>query len=544
MGADVVLSEFLSSEAIRRRIKTTLEGAEFEPIERPIGIQIYGSDPNAMAEAAALITEHYQPEFIDINFGCPVKKVVQRNGGSGCLRDMDLVDRIIRAVVGATHLPVTVKTRSGWSEDSRDPVTIALRMQDAGAKAFTLHARTRTQMFAGKANWDEIARVVEALDIPVIGNGDLESAADIVRLREHTGCAGAMIGRGAFGNPWMFRDGQRPAEWGRRASCSRCGRALQPGPGPCPAGSSSSGRYPEDGDGVPEAPGLVHPGASWLERTAAAPLPNRIDGGGGGDLSRVSRAGCPGGVTAEQLEVLLAEVAAGRIAPGAALDRLRHLPFEDLQFARIDHHRALRQGHPEVVFCEGKTPDQVVAICERLEAATGSFLGTRANEALASRLRARFPRMVWNALARTVHLPGTDPKPPRTGTILVVSAGTSDLPVAEEAAVVAEAFGHPVERLIDVGVAGIHRLLAAAEQIQHARVVIVVAGMEGALPSVVGGMVSIPVIAVPTSIGYGASFGGLAALLGMLNSCAAGVTVVNIDNGFGAAAAASRICQT
>ncbi len=208
MGADLVLSEFLSSEAIRRRIKTTLEGAEFEAVERPIGIQIYGADPNAMAEATGLITEHYQPEFIDINFGCPVKKVVQRNGGSGCLRDMDLVDRIIRAVIGATHLPVTVKTRSGWSDDSRDPVTIALRMQDAGAKAFTLHARTRTQMFSGKANWDEIARVVEALDIPVIGNGDLECAADIVRLREYTGCAGAMIGRGAFGNPWMFRDGQ------------------------------------------------------------------------------------------------------------------------------------------------------------------------------------------------------------------------------------------------------------------------------------------------------------------------------------------------
>ena len=208
MGADLVLSEFLSSEAIRRRIRTTLEGAEFEPVERPIGIQIYGADPNAMAEAAALITEHYQPEFIDINFGCPVKKVVQRNGGSGCLRDMDLVTRIIRAVIAATHLPVTVKTRSGWSDESRDPVAIALRMQDAGARAFTLHARTRTQMFSGKANWDDIARVVEALDIPVIGNGDLETAADIVRMREHTSCAGAMIGRGAFGNPWLFRDGQ------------------------------------------------------------------------------------------------------------------------------------------------------------------------------------------------------------------------------------------------------------------------------------------------------------------------------------------------
>ena len=208
MGADVVLSEFLSSEAIRRRIRNTLEGAEFEECERPIGIQIYGSDPDAMAEAAALITEHYRPEFIDINFGCPVKKVVQRNGGSGCLRDLDLVTRIIRAVIGATHLPVTVKTRSGWDELSRDPVSIALRMQDAGARAFTLHARTRTQMFSGEARWDEIARVVEALDIPVIGNGDIETAADIVRMREHTGCAGVMVGRGAFGNPWIFRDAQ------------------------------------------------------------------------------------------------------------------------------------------------------------------------------------------------------------------------------------------------------------------------------------------------------------------------------------------------
>lgn len=208
LGADVVISEFLSSEAIRRRIRSTLEGAEFEECERPIGIQIYGSDPAAMAEAAALITRHYQPEFIDINFGCPVKKVVQRNGGSGCLRDMDLVGRIVRAVIAATDLPVTVKTRSGWSEDTRDPVSIALRMQDAGARAFTLHARTRTQMFSGKASWDEIARVVEALDIPVIGNGDIETAEDIVRMRQHTGCAGAMIGRGVFGNPWIFRDAQ------------------------------------------------------------------------------------------------------------------------------------------------------------------------------------------------------------------------------------------------------------------------------------------------------------------------------------------------
>jgi tRNA-dihydrouridine synthase B len=208
MGADVVLSEFLSSEAIRRRIRNTLEGAEFEEIERPIGIQIYGASADAMAEAAALITEHYRPEFIDINFGCPVKKVVQRNGGSGCLRDLDLVQRIIRAVIGATHLPVTVKTRSGWSDEQRDLVGIALRMQDAGPRGFTLHARTRTQMFSGQANWDEIARVVEALDIPVIGNGDVLTADDIVRMREHTRCAGIMVGRGAFGNPWLFRDGR------------------------------------------------------------------------------------------------------------------------------------------------------------------------------------------------------------------------------------------------------------------------------------------------------------------------------------------------
>jgi pyridinium-3,5-biscarboxylic acid mononucleotide synthase len=250
-------------------------------------------------------------------------------------------------------------------------------------------------------------------------------------------------------------------------------------------------------------------------------------------------------VRAEQLEALLADVAAGRLAPTAALDRLRHFPFEDLPFARVDHHRALRQGQPEVVFCEGKRIDQVVAICERLEAATGSFLGTRASEELAAALQARFPGVVWNAIARTVHLPGPSSpvRPVPTGTILVVSAGTSDMPVAEEAAVVAEAFGNRVERLMDVGVAGLHRLLAAGDQLRQARVVIVVAGMEGALPSVVGGLVAVPVIAVPTSIGYGASFGGLAALLGMLNSCAAGVTVVNIDNGFGAAAAASRICH-
>ncbi len=208
LGADVLMTEFLSAEAIRRGIRKTLEGAEFEPVERPIGVQIYGADPEAMARAAAVVSEAYEPEFIDINFGCPVKKVVKRNGGSGCLRDLGLVDRIIRAVSAATHLPVTVKTRSGWNDEGRDPVGIALRMQDAGARAFTLHARTRTQMFTGRADWDEIARVVEALEIPVIGNGDIRNGGDILALQRHTGCAGLMVGRGSFGNPWIFRAGR------------------------------------------------------------------------------------------------------------------------------------------------------------------------------------------------------------------------------------------------------------------------------------------------------------------------------------------------
>ena len=219
----------------------------------------------------------------------------------------------------------------------------------------------------------------------------------------------------------------------------------------------------------------------------------------------------------EQLETLLAEVAAGRLAPESALERLRHLPFEDLPFARIDHHRALRQGQTEVVFCEGKTLEQVVAICERLEAATGSFLGTRASQPMADALLARFPRLAWSPVARTVHLAAPDRPPPTAGPVLVVSAGTSDLPVAEEAAVVAEALGTRVERLVDVGVAGLHRLIAADETLQRARVVIVVAGMEGALPSVVAGLLARPVIAVPTSVGYGANLGGFAALLSMLN---------------------------
>jgi nifR3 family TIM-barrel protein len=204
-GADVVVSEFVSSEGIRRNDRRTHEYLRFEDEERPIGIQIFGADPEAMAEAAALVEEVYAPDFLDINFGCPVKKVVSRNGGSGCLRDLDLVERILRAVRAAISIPLTAKVRSGWSEEMRNPVEIGLRCQDAGAEVLTLHARTRTQMYGGTANWDEIAAVVDALDIPVIGNGDVWTGEDARRMRDHTGCAGIMIARGSHGAPWIFR---------------------------------------------------------------------------------------------------------------------------------------------------------------------------------------------------------------------------------------------------------------------------------------------------------------------------------------------------
>jgi pyridinium-3,5-biscarboxylic acid mononucleotide synthase len=247
-------------------------------------------------------------------------------------------------------------------------------------------------------------------------------------------------------------------------------------------------------------------------------------------------------LTPERVRTLLAEVAAGAVDVDEAQRRLAWEPFEDLSFASVDHHRALRQGFPEVVFGQGKTPEQITGIAERIAARGDGFLATRLAPDAAETLAARLPRIELNPLGRTAYLAPQEPVSRKVrGSVLVITAGTSDLPVAEEAAVTAAAFGNPVERLTDVGVAGIHRLLARTDRLRSASVVIVVAGMEGALPSVVGGLVAVPVIAVPTSVGYGASFGGIAALLGMLNSCASGVTVVNIDNGFGAAAAASRI---
>jgi len=244
------------------------------------------------------------------------------------------------------------------------------------------------------------------------------------------------------------------------------------------------------------------------------------------------------------LRTLLDQVEAGLVPAAEAealiAEHLRQQPFEDLGFARVDHHRAIRQGFPEVIFGAGKTPGQIAAIAERIASRGHTLLVTRAGEDAAAAVRARLPGAIYHDAARAITLRADDVTPGR-GIVMVAAAGTSDLPVAEEAAVTAEVMGNQVDRLYDVGVAGLHRLVAEHARLQAARVIVVVAGMEGALPSVVGGLVRAPVIAVPTSIGYGASFGGVAALLGMLNSCATGVAVVNIDNGFGAAAMASLI---
>jgi NCAIR mutase (PurE)-related protein len=242
----------------------------------------------------------------------------------------------------------------------------------------------------------------------------------------------------------------------------------------------------------------------------------------------------------DQLRTLLEEVRTGAVEVDAAVDRMRHLPFEDLGWAKLDHHRALRHGLTEVIFGKGKTPEQIAIIAGRLLEKSPNLLITRADESIATRLKQSFPDAEYFPLSGAVRV-WRDRTIRGKGKLAVVCAGTSDIPVAEEAQVTAEVMGNDVESIYDVGVAGIHRLIASSERLSQARVVVVAAGMEGALPSVVGGMVSAPVIAVPTSVGYGASFHGLAALLGMLNSCASNVTVVNIDNGFGAGYVASLI---
>jgi NCAIR mutase (PurE)-related protein len=239
---------------------------------------------------------------------------------------------------------------------------------------------------------------------------------------------------------------------------------------------------------------------------------------------------------------LLAAVERGDLTPAAASDRLANLPFEDLGHARIDHHRSLRTGLPEVIYAAGKSPEQTVEIFSRMAAEGSDVLATRSDEATAAQVIKAVPAATYHLQARAITLRQTATTEPR-GHVAVVCAGTSDLPIAEEAAVTVELFNTRVTRLYDVGVAGLHRLLAVREELRAADVVIVCAGMEGALPSVVGGLVGVPVIAVPTSVGYGASFQGAAALLGMLNSCSPNVTVVNIDNGFGAAYSATLIAR-
>ena len=242
----------------------------------------------------------------------------------------------------------------------------------------------------------------------------------------------------------------------------------------------------------------------------------------------------------DQLRALLEQVRSGAMDVDAAVNRVRHLPFEDLGFAKVDHHRELRHGMPEVILAKGKTADQVVAITGRLLNVSQNVLITRADAATAERIEQDFAGAEYFALSGAVRF-WRDKTLRGKGKIAVVCAGTSDIPVAEEAQITAEVMGNEVEAIYDVGVAGIHRLLESSARLTAARVVVVCAGMEGALPSVVGGLVSCPVIAVPTSVGYGASFNGLAALLGMLNSCASNVTVVHIDNGFGAGYVASLI---
>jgi pyridinium-3,5-biscarboxylic acid mononucleotide synthase len=240
------------------------------------------------------------------------------------------------------------------------------------------------------------------------------------------------------------------------------------------------------------------------------------------------------------LRKLLQQIKDGRLSPDEAVARLRHLPFEDLGFAKIDHHRRLRVGMPEVIFSQGKTPAQVAQIFKRMAAQGGNVLATKASQEHFRAVKKAVRKTQYRELAQAITLQ-QDATTYGKGTVVVISAGTSDIPVAEEALVTAEIMGNHVAHLYDVGVAGIHRLLLNRRVLEDARVVIVCAGMEGALPSVVGGLVRVPVVAVPTSVGYGASFNGLAALLGMLNSCASNVSVVNIDNGFGAGYVASMI---
>ncbi|HNX83006.1 MAG: nickel pincer cofactor biosynthesis protein LarB [Bacteroidales bacterium] len=245
-------------------------------------------------------------------------------------------------------------------------------------------------------------------------------------------------------------------------------------------------------------------------------------------------------MNSSELEKILKEIRTGKVSVEEAMEKLRDFPYTDLGFARIDHHRELRTGYPEIVYCAGKTPEQVRAIFKAMEGHDNNIIGTRAVKEMFNYISPFFPEAVYYETARIISIRRKEIVPP-VSKIAIITAGTSDIPVAEEAAVTAELLGNEVVRIYDAGVAGIHRLVDKLPEIRNCRVSVVIAGMEGALASVVGGLVNMPVIAVPTSVGYGASFEGISALLAMMTSCAAGVTVVNIDNGFGAGFAASRI---
>lgn len=245
----------------------------------------------------------------------------------------------------------------------------------------------------------------------------------------------------------------------------------------------------------------------------------------------------------EYIKDILEKVKGEKLPVEEALEKLKNLPFEDLGFAKLDHHRNLRRGFPEVIFCEGKSTSQVVSIAQTMQKRTDLIVATRANKEVYQAIKQRIPQAIYSAEARTVVIGEGRKVIDENKFILIVTAGTGDIPVAEEARVIAQLMGNKVETLYDVGVAGIHRLVANMERVNSANVLVVVAGMEGALPGIVGGLVASPVIAVPTSVGYGANLRGFAALMGMLNSCSPGIAVVNIDNGFGAGYLASTINQ-
>ncbi|MFC2165016.1 nickel pincer cofactor biosynthesis protein LarB [Acidobacteriota bacterium] len=242
----------------------------------------------------------------------------------------------------------------------------------------------------------------------------------------------------------------------------------------------------------------------------------------------------------EQLEKLLKDVQKGKLTPKQAMEILKDLPYQDLSFAKIDHHRELRRGSPEIIFGQGKTEEQIIKIAKEILKKGSNLLITRVDSKVYRKIKPKIPKIVYNAQARTICLKQKDP-PPGKGKIVIITAGTSDIPVAEEAAVTCDILGNNIEKIYDVGVAGLHRLFGEYEKIRAGRVIITAAGMEGALPSVIAGITNVPIIAVPTSVGYGTSFKGLAALLAMLNSCPGGMAVVNIDNGFGAGYMASVI---